>query len=107
METFDKYREEIEKELAAIIALMKTDPKIDSKNIFAVGFSNGGFWASYLAGKGMVTAAASHYGVWKACYGRDCFNDYPVKYFSSTSSPLLALHGTQDSTQKLEYYDSL
>ena len=104
METFDKYREEIEKELAAIIALMKTDPKIDSKNIFAIGFSNGGFWASYLAGKGIVTAAASHYGVWKACYGRDCFNDYPVKYFSSTSSPMLALHGEEDSTQKIEYY---
>ena len=32
----------IEKELAAIIALMKTEPKIDSKNIFAIGFSNGG-----------------------------------------------------------------
>jgi len=37
-ETWNEYREDIEKELSAIIALMKTDPKIDSKNIFAVGF---------------------------------------------------------------------
>ena len=55
-------------------------------------------------GKGIVTAAASHYGVWKACWGLDCVNDHPVKYFSSTSSSLLALHGLQDSTQQIEYY---
>ena len=60
MDTFDKYREDIEKELVAIIALMKADPKIDKKNIFAVGFSNGGLWASFMAGKANGNAAASH-----------------------------------------------
>ena len=104
MDTFDDYREDIEKELAAIIILMKADPKIDSKNIFAIGFSNGGFWTSYLAGKGIVTAAASHYGVWKANMGRDMTNPYPMEYFSPKSSPLLALHGEDDSTQKIEYF---
>jgi len=102
MDTFAEYREDIEKELAAIITLMKTDPKIDSKNIFAVGFSNGGFWASYLAGKGIVNAAASHYGVWRASVDGEI--EYPMEYFSSTSSPLLALHGEDDSTQRLDYY---
>ena len=92
------------KELAAIITLMKADPKVDSKNIFAIGFSNGGFWASYLAGKGIVTAASSHYGVWKANFGRDMTNPYPMKYFSSKSSPLLALHGEDDSTQKIMFF---
>ena len=33
MDTFNKYRKDIEKELAAIVALMKDDPKIDSNNI--------------------------------------------------------------------------
>ena len=106
MDTFDKYREDIEKELVAIIALMKADSKIDKKNIFAVGFSNGGFWASFLAGKANVNAAASHYGVWKGCFGRDCENPYPVEYFSSKSSPLLALHGDGDSTQKPRYFEA-
>ena len=106
MDTFDKYREDIEKELVAIIALMKVDPKIDNKNIFAVGFSNGGFWASFLAGKANVNAAASHYGVWKGCMGRNCGNPYPVEYFSSKSSPLLALHNDDDSTQKLSYFEA-
>jgi dienelactone hydrolase len=100
-DTWDIYREDIEKELSAIITLMKTDPKIDSKNIFGVGFSNGGFWSSFLAGKGIVTAAASHYGIWLA---RNLDNEYPEKYFSSTSSPFLALHGEDDSTQKIDYY---
>jgi dienelactone hydrolase len=104
MDTFDKYREDIEKELAAIITLMKADPKIDSKNIFAIGFSNGGFWTSYLTGKDIVTAAASHYGVWKANGGRDWTNPYPMEYFSSKSSPLLALHGEDDDTQKIKYF---
>ena len=105
MDTFDKYRQDIEKELAAIITLMKADPKIDSKNIFAIGFSNGGFWASFLAGKGIVTAGASHYGVWKANMGRNMTNPYPMEYFSSKSSPLLALHGKDDSTQKIEFFN--
>ena len=56
-----------------------------------------------MAGKGIVTAAAAHYGVWKACMGR-CENSYPVEYFSSKSSPLLALHGMDDSTQKVKYF---
>ena len=103
MDTFNKYRKDIEKDLDAIITLMKADPKIDSKNIFAIGFSNGGFWASYMAGKGKVTAASSHYGVWKANMGRESTNPYPIKYFSTESSPLLALHGKADKTQKYKF----
>ena len=82
---------------------MESDIKIDKKNIFAVGYSNGGFWASYLAGKSKVRAGASHYGVWKANFGREFTELYPMKYFSETSSPLLVLHGQQDGTQKLIY----
>tara|TARA_Y100000590_G_C15661622_1_gene992889 strand:+ start:572 stop:1543 length:972 start_codon:yes stop_codon:yes gene_type:complete len=103
MDTFNKYRKGIEKELAAIVALMKDDPKIDSNNIFAIGFSNGGFWASYLASKNLVAAASSHYGVWRANTGREWTNLYPMKYFSSKSSPVLALHGKGDSTQRIKF----
>ena len=79
MDAFDRYRENIEKELVAIIALMKAGPKIDNKNGFAVGFSNGSFLASFLARKANVNAAASHYGVWKVCMGRNYGNPYPVE----------------------------
>ena len=103
METFDEYREPIEKELLEIVALMKKDPKIDKNNIFSAGYSNGGFWACFLAGKGVVNAGASHYGVWKANFGPDMTNEYPMEYFSKNSTPLLALHGDSDSTQKIDF----
>lgn len=103
METFSTYREEIEKELSEIVKIAKLDPKIDRKNIFAVGFSNGGFWASFLAGTGRINAGASHYGVWKANMGRNITNPYPMKYFSEKSSPVLALHGENDGTQKMRF----
>jgi len=105
METFSSYRENIEKELTEIVALMKNDPKIVKKNIFAVGFSNGGFWVAYLTGSSQVNAGVSHYGVWKANFGRQITNPYPMKYFSKSSSPILALHGEEDGTQRMEFVE--
>lgn len=105
MDTFNKYRKKIEIDLSKIIKLIKSDPKIDSNNIFAIGFSNGGFWATFLAGKGLVTAGSSHYGVWKACFGRgNCLHSYPMDYLSSISNPMLALHGAKDRTQRIKFF---
>ncbi len=102
METFDNYRKDIEKDLMELVKFMKTDPKIDNKNIFAVGFSNGGFWTSFLAGKALINAGASHYGVWKGNMGPHMLIS-PSDYFSKTSNPLLALHGSHDGTQQLRF----
>jgi len=44
----------------------------------------------------------SLYGVWRANY-RD--NDYPVSYFKKDVSPVLALHGEEDATQKLRFLE--
>ena len=106
MTTFDEYREEIEKELSEIVELMKTDPKIAKKNVFAVGYSNGGFWVCYLAGKGKVSAGVSFYGVWKANFGRE-IRISPDDYFSKDSSPVLALHGDEDHTQKIGFAETV
>ena len=103
MEIFGRYREDIEKELSEIVDLMKNDPKVDQKNVFAAGFSNGGFWVCYLTGSSKVNAGVSHYGVWKANFGREITNPYPMKYFSKSSAPILALHGDDDRIQKIEF----
>jgi len=58
-DTWTKYRKDIESELSEIVALAKKDPKIDSKNTFAIGWSNGGYWATYLAATKEINAAAS------------------------------------------------
>lgn len=103
MDTFDRFREEIEKDLSEVVGLMRNDPRVQKENIFATGFSNGGFWVSYLTGSSIVSAGASHYGVWKANFGRDMTNPYPMKYFSKSSNPILALHGVDDTTQRLKF----
>lgn len=105
MDTFTTYRENIEQELSEIVDLMKSDPKVNKKNIFAVGFSNGGFWVCYLTGTAKVNAGVAHYGVWKANMGREFTNPYPMDYFSKSSTPILALHGDYDDTQKMEFVE--
>jgi len=101
--TWTTFRKPIEKELSEIVELVKKDKKIDSKNVFAVGFSNGGYWATYLAGTKQVNAASSHYGVWTFKGG---LNGYPVKYVKKDCSPLLVLHPIKDQIQKIEYVKS-
>ena len=96
-ETWTLYRTSIEQELSEIVQVMQRDPRIDSKNIFAVGYSNGGYWAAYLAAKGIVNAGASHYGVWDFPGNA---GGYPANYFSSISNPVLALVGAYNQTQK-------
>ena len=81
-DTFKKYRNSIESELSDIIEVMKKDNRVDKKNIFAVGYSNGGFWASFLAAEGKVNAGVSYYGVW--IY--PSHDGYPAKYFSINTS---------------------
>ena len=103
MDTFDHFREHIEKDLSEIVDLMVNNSKIQKANIFATGFSNGGFWVSYLTGTSKVSAGVSHYGVWKANFGREITNPYPMKYFSISSTPILALHGDDDGIQRAKF----
>jgi dienelactone hydrolase len=99
-DTWGIYRTDIEQELSELVQLMKKDPKVDPKNIFAVGYSNGGYWAAFLAAKGFVNAGVAHYGVWSF---PNNVNGYPASYFSLTSHPMLALVGLNDQTQKSRF----
>lgn len=106
-ETWTTYKTKIARELIEIVELIKKDRLVDSKNIFAVGFSNGGYWASFLAARKHVNAAASHYGVWRWPPSAG-WNGYPADYFDRGSNAVLAIHGDDDSIQQPEYvYDQL
>lgn len=98
-ETWTTYRTQIEAELLEIIEIIKRDPKADPRNIFAVGWSNGGYWASFLAARRHVSAGAAHYGVWAF----PNHNGYPAGYFDRESNPLLAIHGDNESVQKSKF----
>ena len=103
MDTFDRFREAIEKDLSEVVGLMSNDRKVQKENIFATGFSAGGFWVGYLTGSSKVSAGVAHYGVWKANFGREMTNPYPMKYFSKSSTPILALHGGRDGVQRIKF----
>ena len=105
MFAFSSYRERIENDLSEIVDLMKRDPKVDKNNIFAAGYSAGGFYVCFLTGKAMVNAGVAHYGVWKGNKGRKITNPYPMKYFSKLSTPILALHGEDDGTQRMKFVE--
>ena len=102
-QTFHKFRKPIEKGLSGVVRAMKEDPKIDNNNIFAVGYSNGGFWVCYLAGTRQINAGVSHFGVWLSNFDGSGLAAHPVEYFSKTSSPVLALHATNDRVQKYKW----
>ena len=102
-QTFHKFRKPIEKGLSGVVRAMKEDPKIDNNNIFAVGYSNGGFWVCYLAGTGQINAGVSHFGVWLTNFNGMGLAPHPVEYFSKTSSPVLALHARNDRVQKYKW----
>jgi dienelactone hydrolase len=97
-DTWTTFRKNIESELSEIVSIAKKDPKVNSKNAFAVGWSNGGYWATYLAATKQVNAGASVYGVWQF-YGPDKLSGYPAKYVNENSNPILALHGKKETVQ--------
>jgi len=99
VDTWTKYRQNIESELSEIVELAKQDSKVDSKNTFAVGWSNGGYWATYLAATRQVNAGASVYGVWQ--FGNS-LNGYPANYVNKVSHPILALHGKKETVQRFD-----
>lgn len=99
VDTWTKYRKNIESELSEIVELAKQDSKVDSKNTFAVGWSNGGYWATYLAATKQVNAGASVYGVWQ--FGNS-LNGYPANYVNKDSHPILALHGKKETVQRFD-----
>mgnify|MGYP003341457854 CR=1 FL=1 len=82
--------------LDGIETLRKTE-KVGGSKIAAVGFSNGGYFAMWLAATGKVDAGISYYG---ALTGAGA--DKELTRFSSTfdshSSPVLILHGSADRT---------
>ena len=97
---FKEHREEIQKDLEGLISQIKKDSKIQKQSLFAAGYSAGGFFVCFLANKKHINSGVSLYGVWKANYGD---NNYPIAYFKKDMSPVLALHGEEDATQKLRF----
>ena len=103
--TWTKYRDDIHKDFTTIISQIKSFSKTPSKKVFAVGFSNGGYWAAALAARGDIDAGVSYYGAYSEAgtvRRSELIFGSILEESGSNSSPLLMFHGTNDSRVALE-----
>ena len=77
--------------------MLRANPKVAGGKVAAIGFSNGGYFAMWLAGAGKVDAGVSYYGALSGA-GSDKTLSRFKSTFSANSSPVLILHGTSDRT---------
>ncbi|MGE5538653.1 MAG: dienelactone hydrolase family protein [Gemmatimonas sp.] len=97
VETFTVHASDIYDDFVAAIAQLRTNPKVAGGKVAAVGFSNGGYFAMWLAGTGKVDAGVSYYGALTGA-GSDKTLSRFASAFTANSSPVLILHGTSDRT---------
>jgi carboxymethylenebutenolidase len=95
--TFTTYAQPIYADLVASLNLLRSDGKVDGRKLGAIGFSNGGYFALWLAATGEVQAGISYYGALTGAASDRSLSRFR-QVFTSTSSPVLLLHGSDDST---------
>ena len=95
--TFTSYAEPIYADFLSCLEDLKRNPEVDGKRLGAIGFSNGGYFALWLAAKGDIQAGVSYYGAVTGAATDKGLNRFR-EAFTPNSSPALILHGTGDST---------
>jgi len=104
--TFTTHAQSIYADLLSAIDTLKKTEGVRADRIGAVGFSNGGYWALLLAAKGDIQAGVSYYGAMTGA-GTDRALSALRAAFSSSSSPVLVLHGARDDVVLPRYAESL
>ncbi|MGD0144432.1 MAG: dienelactone hydrolase family protein, partial [Rhizomicrobium sp.] len=95
--SFTTYAEPIYGDFVAALQQLRTTPKVDGKRLGAVGFSNGGYFALWLAATNQIQAGVAYYGAVTGG-GTDPGLDRFRQAFTARSAPVLILHGTNDGT---------
>jgi carboxymethylenebutenolidase len=97
VESFTVQADNIYRDFVNGIEVLRANPKVAGGKVAAIGFSNGGYFAMWLAGTGKVDAGVSYYGALSGA-GSDKTLSRFKSAFSANSSPVLILHGTSDRT---------
>jgi carboxymethylenebutenolidase len=95
-EGFTSEADQIYADLADAADMLSRSEKVRGSKVGAVGFSNGGFFATWLAATHKVSASISYYGAITGA-GTDPGLSRFQKAFTASSAPLLLLVGTEDS----------
>lgn len=95
--SFTSSAQAIYDDLVACLDMLRQNAKVDGNKLAAIGFSNGGYFALWLAATGQVQAGVSYYGALDGA-GTDRSLSRFRQVFTKTSAPVLILHGDGDST---------
>jgi len=94
---FTTYAQPLYADFVASLAQLRALPQVNGKALAAIGFSNGGYFALWLAATRQVQAGVSYYGALTAA-GTDPSLHLFQQTFGPDSAPVLILHGCDDST---------
>ena len=84
-------------DLVSALDTLRQNKLVRGGKLGAVGFSNGGYFAMWLAATGKVAAGVSYYGALSGA-GSDIQQLRFRQAFTKASAPVLILHGTEDRT---------
>jgi len=96
-ETFTGAAQSVYDDLVAALDMLEHQPKVAGAPLGAIGFSNGGYFAMWLAATNKVRAGVSYYGALSGA-GSDTSLSRFRSVFNASSAPVLILHGTADGT---------
>jgi len=88
-------------DLVSAIDTLRRSDKVRGGRIGVVGFAGGGYFAAWLAATSKVQAGVAYYGDFTGA-GTDKALDRFRAVFTSSSAPLLILHGSDDYTAPAE-----
>jgi len=96
-DTFTGDAEPIYNDLVAALDMLRQNDKVKGAKLGAIGFSNGGYFAMWLAATNKVDAAIGYYGAYSGA-GTDKSLSRFSQVFTKASAPVLILHGGSDGT---------
>ena len=95
--TFTSDADAIYADFVAALDMLAHQPKVAGRKLGAIGFSNGGYFAMWVAATNKVAAGVAYYGALSGAGTDKALNRFQAA-FKKDSAPVLILHGTSDGT---------
>jgi carboxymethylenebutenolidase len=104
--TFTTFADPIYADFVTALDLLAHQPKVAGRKLGAIGFSNGGYFALWLAATNKVAAGVAYYGALTGAATDRGLSRFRTA-FAKNSAPVLILHGTDDDTVKVMFAENL
>jgi carboxymethylenebutenolidase len=95
--TFTTFADPIYADFVAALDMLAHQPKIAGRKLGAIGFSNGGYFAMWLAATNKAAAGVAYYGALTGAATDRGLSRFRA-VFTKDSAPVLILHGNGDET---------